>query len=278
MQVMNNLDFEIYKQINPNKGLTEIYLGYVVFPWYYAKADYSADRTQGIAFDIFEKVICKLIDVDSSKSILELGNILGMNIEDNESEGKYRDLAEYEMLSEKIQQLEDDGLLESNSKGGYDLTKDGKETVKFERKFRTIQNDDFSLYYDLIGDQNTLAGEAFRNLERIPSHFEINYDFNNVENIKTFSNYQIPGIYCPEEGNSFSNLVFKECQKYEIPVYFGVIYDFLKKEYRLVSYNCIGQCNLYEEAIKKNGNLKDKILQAFLKVKKKVQKGELNYN
>ena len=56
---MNNLDIEIYKQIKPTKGLTEIYLGHVIFPWHYALADYSVDRTEGIPFDVFDKVICR---------------------------------------------------------------------------------------------------------------------------------------------------------------------------------------------------------------------------
>lgn len=48
MVKMNKVDIEIYRQIKPTKGLTEIYLGHVQFPWQYAIADYSADRTEGI--------------------------------------------------------------------------------------------------------------------------------------------------------------------------------------------------------------------------------------
>ena len=80
-QAMNNLDIEIYKQIKPTKGLTEIYLGHVIFPWHYALADYSVDRTEGIPFDVFDKVICRLLELDGTMTIVQLGNILGMNIE-----------------------------------------------------------------------------------------------------------------------------------------------------------------------------------------------------
>ena len=154
---MNDLDIEIYKQIKPTKGLTEIYLGHVVFPWRYALADYSADRTEGIPFDVFDKVICRLLELDGNLTIVQIGNILGMNIEDNVPEGKYRDLAEYEILSEKLQQLVDFGLVQVLN-SSYFLTKTGLESVAVGRKFRTLSDYDFPLFYDLTGGQHQLAG------------------------------------------------------------------------------------------------------------------------
>lgn len=47
-------------------------------------------------------------------TIVQLGNILGMNIEENVPNGRYRDLAEYEILTEKLQQLIEFGLVESS--------------------------------------------------------------------------------------------------------------------------------------------------------------------
>lgn len=261
---MNNLDIEIYKQIKPTKGMTEIYLGHVVFPWHYALADYSVDRTEGIPFDVFEKVICKLLELDGNMTIVQLGNVLGMNIEDNASAGKYRDLAEYEILSEKLQQLIDFRLVQI-SNGSYSLTKTGEESVSVGRKFRTLSDYDFPLFYDLTGGQHHLARLAFMDAARIESKTTTPYNFIDEDGIKSFSNEQIPGIYCPEEGNLFSNLTLNNVLEYETPVNFGVIYDFLKKEYRLVCYNPMRQSDIYTEAIKLDESLKDKILCSFLK-------------
>ena len=260
---MNNLDIEIYKQIKPTKGLTEIYLGHVVFPWRYALADYSADRTEGIPFDVFDKVICRLLELDGNLTIVQIGNILGMNIEDNVLEGKYRDLAEYEILSEKLQQLVDFGLVQvSNS--SYFLTKKGIESVAVGRKFKTLSDYDFPLFYDLTGGQHQLARQAFMDVARIESKTTTPYNYVDENSIKTFSNDQISGIYNPEEGNSFSNLVLNNVQEYETSICFGVIYNFLQKVYRLVCYNPAGQCEIYTEAIKQNKSLEDTILCTFL--------------
>ena len=38
----------------------------LVFPWHYALADYSVDRTEGIPFDVFDKVICRLLELDGN--------------------------------------------------------------------------------------------------------------------------------------------------------------------------------------------------------------------
>lgn len=154
---MNNLDIEIYKQIKPTKGLTEIYLGHVIFPWHYALADYSVDRTEGIPFDVFDKVICRLLELDGSMTIVQLGNILGMNIEENVPKGKYRDLAEYEILSEKIKQLIEFGLVVS-SNGTYSLTRIGKESVAVGRKFRMLSDYDF--LYSMTSLEDRICSHA----------------------------------------------------------------------------------------------------------------------
>ena len=260
---MNNLDIEIYKQIRPTKGLTEIYLGHVIFPWHYALADYSVDRTEGIPFDVFDKVICRLLELDGTMTIVQLGNILGMNIEENVPKGKYRDLAEYEILSEKIKQLIEFGLVES-SNGIYSLTRIGKESVAVGRKFRTLSDYDFPLFYDLTGGQNMLARIAFMDAVRKEPEKTTLYNYEDEEKIKSFSNHQIVGIYNPEEGNSFSNLRLNDVREYVTSVHFGVVYDFLKKEYRLVCYNPMGQCDLYTEAINQDDQLKERIIQCFL--------------
>lgn len=260
---MISLDIEIYNEIKPTMGLTEMYLGHVIFPWHYALADYSADRTEGIPFDVFDNVICRLLELDGTMTIVQLGNILGMNIEDNVPKGKYRDFAEYEILSEKIQQMIEFGLVDS-SNGAYCLTRIGKESVAVGRKFRTISDYDFPLFYDLTGGQNMLARIAFIDAARKESDITTPYNYKDEEKIKSFSNHQIIGIYNPQEGNSFSNLRLNEVREYVNSVHFAVVYDFLKRDYRLVCYNPMGQCNLYTEAINQDNSLKERIIQCFI--------------
>lgn len=90
-------------------------------------------------------------------TIVQLGNILGMNIEENLPKGKYRDLAEYEILSEKIKQLIEFGLVES-SNGTYSLTRIGKESVAVGRKFRTLTDYDF--LYSMTSLEDRICSHA----------------------------------------------------------------------------------------------------------------------
>ena len=263
MVKMNKVDIEIYRQIKPTKGLTEVYLGHVQFPWQYAIADYSADRTEGIPFDVFDKVICGILNIDDSLTITQLGNILGMNIEDDIEHGKYRDLAEFEILSEQIQQLIDLGLI-SFVGGKYHLTESGKESLRVGRKFKTTSGYDFTLYYDLTGGQNDLAKKAFIDAAQTPSHSDSNFNYLDEDCIKSFANNQIENIYSPEEGNSFSNLKVNSVSEFVNYVNVGVVFDFLKDEYRLVFYTPMLDCDLYNNAVNENPSLKAKILDSFI--------------
>lgn len=260
---MNNTDFEILKEFSPSIGLTEIYLGYVQYPWHYAIADYSADRTEGIPFDVFDKVLCSLLQLDGKLSVVELGDILGFNIEENVSEGKYRDLAEYEILTEKLNELASFGLVDF-SDGYYSLTNQGVESLKVERKFRNISGYDFTLYYDLTGNQHNLARIAFEDAARTDAEKPTIFKYVDDNLIKSFANDQIPNFYKPEDGNSFSNLRINAVDEYINEVVFGVIYDFFKKEFRLVSYCPMIKCDLYAKAIDDNPILKSEILNRFL--------------
>ena len=260
---MNKVDIEIYRQIKPTKGLTEIYLGHVQFPWQYAIADYSADRTEGIPFDVFDKVICGILSIDGALAITQLGNILGMNIEDDIEHGKYRDLAEFEILSEQLKQLIDLGLV-SNTGGVYQLTDSGKDSLRVGKKFKTTNGYDFTLYYDITGGQNILAKKAFIDAVQMPFHSNQNFNYLDEDCIKSFANSQVDNIYSPEEGNSFSNLKINAVNEYVNLVDVGVVYDFLQNDYRLVFYTPMLDCDLYYKAVIENSSLKAQILASFI--------------
>ena len=62
--MISSLDYRIYKAIQQDKKLTEIYLGYQELDWYYSKARYSATCTEAIEFTLFDKTICGLLQVE----------------------------------------------------------------------------------------------------------------------------------------------------------------------------------------------------------------------
>ena len=100
--MISSLDYKIYKAIQQDKKLTEIYLGYQELDWYYTKARYSATCTEAIEFTLFDKTICGLLQIDEHLSLEDIGRILGFNVIDNPSEKKYKDNAEYEILKERV--------------------------------------------------------------------------------------------------------------------------------------------------------------------------------
>ena len=164
---MNSIDFEIYKSIQQEKKLTEIYLGSVVIPWTYAIVDYSADCTEAIPFTPFDKVICGLLSIDEVLSFEQIAIILGLNVIDNPENNQYKDIAEYEILIEALTALCDFGMIEKgdNYFSRCRLTEIGRECSTQGRKFKTTENKVFKLYFDLTTNNHEKAKFVFQDIK-----------------------------------------------------------------------------------------------------------------
>lgn len=57
------------------------------------------------------------------------------------------------------------------------MTRIGKESVSVGRKFRTLSDYEFPLFYDLTGGQNMLARSAFIDAARKESDITTPYDY-----------------------------------------------------------------------------------------------------
>ena len=62
----SDLDYNIFKTIQQDKKLTEIYLGNQSFEWLFTKAKYIATCTEAIEFTLFDKTICGLLNIEDS--------------------------------------------------------------------------------------------------------------------------------------------------------------------------------------------------------------------
>ena len=213
----NDLEYNIYRAIQQDKKLTEIYLGYQKFEWLYTKANYSATCTEAVDFTLFDKTICGLLNIENTLSFEQIGEILGFNVKDNPSKKKYKDLAESEILREALQSLEEfDMITTGDTSYSYcQLTDIGKEYFQKGKKFKIHNNKQFSLYFDNTNNKHSIAKDNFEfvkgyNVEE--NTINSNLDYEDEQLLKTFAENQIPEIYNVSKMNSFkdSELLGKE--------------------------------------------------------------------
>ncbi len=210
--MISKVDYDINEKIIHNKKLTEIYIGYEEFEWYYAKVRYSATCTKAIDFTLFDKTICGILLVEDHLSLEELGTILGFNVidnpSDNPSERKYKDIAEYEILKDALNSLEEYGMIEGGDIyfSHCKLTEIGKEYLKKGKKFKVDENEEFDLYFDFISKDHSKAKENFEYMkgEEI-KNINCDIDFNDESFLKSFCQSQIPDIYNTETLDSFKD-------------------------------------------------------------------------
>jgi len=220
--MINSLDYKIYKAIQQDKKLTEIYLGYQELDWHYTKARYSATCTEAIEFTLFDKTICGLLQVEEYLSLEDIGRILGFNVIDNSTKNKYKDNAEFEILKEALQSLQEYEMIDG---GDIDfsyctLTAIGKEYVKKGKKFKIHQDKEFNLFFDYTSEQHDKAKENFEFIkgERAVNNENI-FDYENEDFLKSFAEKQIPEIYNPEKLNSFKDTVCLNKTHYKTTLY-----------------------------------------------------------
>jgi PIN domain len=239
--MISSLDYKIFEAIQQDKKLTEIYLGYQELDWYYTKARYSATCTEAIEFTLFDKTICGLLQTEEYLSLEDIGGILGFNVIDNPSEKKYKDNAEYEILKEALQSLQEYEMIEG---GDIDfsyctLTKIGKEYVEKGKKFKIHEDKEFDLFFDYTSEQHDKAKENFEFIkgERAVNNENI-FDYENEEFLKSFAEKQIPEIYNPEKLNSFKDTICINKSHYKTVLYRIYLLNISTGKHRVLVFDC----------------------------------------
>lgn len=239
--MINDLDDNIFKAIEQDKKLTEIYLGYKPFDWFFTKAKYTATCTEAVEFTLFDKTICGLLNIESSLSFEEIGEILGFNVIDSPSQKKYKDFAEYEILKDALQSLEEFEMITTgdNSFSYCQLTDIGKEYFRKGKKFKVHTNKRFELFFDNTNNDHSKAKDNFEflksvNTEENSINSSINYEDEQL--LKSFSDYQIPEIYNVEKMNSFKDSVLIEKEHKSATLYTVFLVDAISGKYRALVY------------------------------------------
>lgn len=241
LAMTNDLDYNIFKAIEQDKKLTEIYLGYQPFEWFFTKVKYSATCTEAVEFTLFDKTICGLLNIENALSFEEIGEILGFNVTDNPSQKKYKDFAEYEILKDALQSLEEFEMITTgdNSYSYCQLTEIGKEYFQLGKKFKVHLNKIFELYFDNTNNDHKNAKDNFEFLKSANIHENsinsaINYEDEQL--LKSFAENQIPEIYNVEKMNSFKDSDLMDKDHKSATLYAVFLVDSISGKYRTLVY------------------------------------------
>jgi hypothetical protein len=263
---MNNLDYNIFKAIEQDKKLTEIYLGYKPFEWFFTKAKYAATCTEAVEFTLFDKTICGLLNIENTLSLEEIGEILGFNVTDNPSQKKYKDFAEYEILKEALQSLEEFEMITTgdNSFSYCQLTDIGKEYFQKGKKFKVHTNKQFELYFDNTNNDHSKAKDNFEFLKSVNTEENLINSLINYEDeqlLKSFSENQIPEIYNVKRMNSFKDSVLIEKEHKSTTLYAVFLVDVISGKYRTLVYEEYSKTtnDYFSSYLKKNKEYTDNL-------------------
>ena len=80
---MNKYSIEFYNKVAGRKKLSEVFLGYQSYLWKSSEVSYSADCTEAMPLNMFDKVICGILELDGAVSAESIGEILGLNVISN---------------------------------------------------------------------------------------------------------------------------------------------------------------------------------------------------
>lgn len=245
---MKKIDLNIYRTVCREMSPSEIYIGSVDVDWKFSIVDYTADCVESIPFNLFDKAVCSLLDVEGQMTAVQMGKILGLNVIDAPEEGKYFDNAEYKLLTEALEEMADFGMIITSrfDTSFYRLTDLGRKFLENRRKIRTRENVNFDLYFDWtrnvhIGFRNELS--HLSDAEQISE--EITPQMRDEHFLRTFMFDQQPTIYDGGDGNDFSNLKVRGAANYVYPVSVALLYNCATKGYRIIAVDRKNSKNKY---------------------------------
>ena len=144
---MNKYSIEFYNKVAGRKKLSEVFLGYQSYLWKSSEVSYSADCTEAMPLNMFDKVICGILELDGAVSAERIGEILGLNVISNEDNHQYADTAEMELLMDSLRSLEEFGMIQQDPETGkFTLSVQGSEYAGTGKKFKTTSNSGFNVF------------------------------------------------------------------------------------------------------------------------------------
>lgn len=265
----NEMDVEIYKHISNQMDVTEIYLGHILFPFYYTKAQYTATCTEAFPFNPFDKVICELLKVEEQLTFENIGDILGMNVYESENPKRYLDLAEKEILTEALQSLASEEFrmitIGDINFSSCRLTQIGREYAEKKSKYRVTENKPFLIYFDHTTGNHIQAKQFYEFADGKISTKQFAIELADESALKEIAAVQIPEIYNPAKQYSFTDAVLKRQQNLQIEFPVAITFNTKVNSYRFYCYDTANKTihKHFNEWINNNESVKYDLLEDF---------------
>lgn len=265
--MISTLDIDIYNTFYQQRKITEKYVGQVPFIWNYSLVNFNADCTEGLSFDLFDKVIVGILLVDEVLNITEIGEILGMNVVHDPVNQKYRDEAEYDILRAAIDSLVDFKMVETGDiyYNCCQVTDIGREYAAKGRKFKFAGNKEFALYFDNTSGNHKLAKELFSKYNPVARLFRQSDEYLNETILKELCLAQQLDIYNPEKGNSFTNTTINRRKSFSYDLMLKVLlfFNLETNEIQFVAYDPVTKREVEYVSNWLNENQKQELLKHY---------------
>lgn len=263
----STLDIDIYTAFYQQRKITEKYVGQIPFTWNYSLVNFNADCTEGLSFDLFDKVIVGILLVDKELNIKQIGEILGMNVVHDPANQKYRDEAEYDILRAAIDSLVDFKMVETGDiyYNCCRVTDIGREYAAKGRKFKFAGNKEFALYFDSTSGNHKRAKELFSRYNPVAKLLRQSDDYLNETILKELCLDQQLDIYNPEKGNSFTNTTInrRKSFSYDLMLQVLLFYNLETNEMRLAAYEPVTKREVQYASNWLNENQKQELLEHY---------------
>lgn len=255
------LEIKLLDAVNSEKLLIERIIGFTDFEWKYLVSTYSGEVSQPIPFTTFDEVICDILLEGKELSKKEIGEILGLDVEN--------DPASNDLLSEAIKLLKEpgkDGQMIDGDDSVMWLTDIGKEYAKNGVKYSTFKKE-FKIYWDIIGNKHDTAKESLSKINsvKIPIENEINPS-ENIDNFKKVVELQAPEVHYPEKGFNLLNYNHIKTEGYFAKVWVCFLENFKDNTTRVIVYDETQNktCPHLSEILNKKDDIKDELIEKLI--------------
>jgi rRNA-processing protein FCF1 len=279
---MNAIDLELHNAALPIISITEKYIGYIEWNWFFSKIYYTADCTLSYPFDLFDKTITGILLLEPILSIEKIGEILGFNLIHNPECRQYRDQAEYDILRAALDNLVSFGMITigDNNYSCCQLTPLGKTYAEKGKKFKTEQNKTFYLFYDHLTNNHLKAKENLQHFtgEVLPYLWK-DCNFLDQNLMKQIAQVQFPQVYDIQKGHFFENPKIDESHSfsYSLKIYISFFFNIQTLDYYIRAYE--PRSKSYIAALEPwlNLEIRQELLNKFFLTLPKPKVAQLNF-
>jgi hypothetical protein len=278
---MNAIDLELHNAALPIISITEKYIGYIEWNWFFSKIYYTADCTLSYPFDLFDKPLTGILLLDPVLSIEQIGEILGFNLIHNPERQQYRDQAEYDILRAALDNLVSFGMITTGDNySRCQLTPLGRAYAEKGKKFKIEGNKTFYLFYDHLTNNHPKAKENLQHfIGEILPYLWKDFNFLDQNLMKQVAQVQFPEVYDIHKGHFFENPKIDESHSfsYSLKIYISFFFNIQTSDYYIRAYEPNNKSYIIALEPWLNSEARQELLNKFFLTLPKPKVGQLNF-